>query len=91
MRDSVSLITECICLKHTRLHGYRTLLARQMIDQIFKIYIYTDILIRVTQIVQEGQKNDDEVRLYVRKTNRLLYNIYIYLSFNCILKYNRNN
>lgn len=62
-----------------------------MIDQIFKIYIYTGILIRVTQVVQEGQKNDDEVRLYVRKTNRLLYNIYIYLSFNCILKYNRNN
>lgn len=55
------------------------------------IYIYTGILIRVTQVVQEGQKNDDEVRLYVRKTNRLLYNIYIYLSFNCILKYNRNN
>lgn len=60
MRDSVSLITECICTKHVGTDI--ALSARQMMGQIFKIvYGYLD------QGRARRTKNDDEVRLYARK------------------------
>lgn len=62
-RLAVSLITECICLKRIRLHGYRALCSA---NDRPNFQNYTRILIHKYHGRARRTRKDDEVRLYTR-------------------------